>query len=760
MPDNTYTLTGDTDALRRDLEELRRQFDELTDSTEKNEKAQKKADSAWVSGAKGAGKLAAGLLAVAAATKKVIDGIADTVDETNTLAASTGLSNEQIAGLRFTADSTSKSLSDLVPNSLAKKMADAANGSEESARLFRQLGIEVTDANGQLRAASDVFPELIGQLTAIEDPTTKAALASALLEEQGKQLLSAFSSTEDFDRFIGAAKEFGVDVGPEAVQQTSRWQQANAELGLAFDNVLQLLQRTGVFEVATKFVKDLAIGTVFLTEVTAAFVSQSLGRLDALKDAFLAFPDIGKVFDALIRSDSPELQQLFEPITQAIKDGTLLGAGFDPFTDAIETASGKVESFFKLQTSGAAAAGTAIDTKLTPPVVRFEGALKAAAEAQKLWLADSESAFDLIDDAEDDLLTAVQRANLEYINRIDIIQQLAADAGLKAEAELAAEERLARDLAAIEKQKLLQTQERLAEQSAAERQHLDNVAGLESAFLELRAESFRSFLEMSEEAAFSTIDAIGEVITNLAEAEKERLEAQLEGTTETIDALKDERTQLQEILSSTEDITDEERAQAEARLAQIGAELESSKLAAEAERGLIDEQNARIMAADALSRTAAIGQIAIDGARAFTSMVAFLAGIVGPAAPAVAAPIVGGVVALQTAAVLSAPKPTLHDGGVLFGPTAPDERDIGGARVLNGEVGVVLNQRAVDLGALDQVESLNRAADLGGQDQRMVLANAGRVIGEATVRQMNKRGSALNQVVGSPSGFANPHQRR
>lgn len=763
-----------------------------------------------------AGGFATALLAGAAAGRQLIEEVAGTVDEVNTLAAASGLSAETINGLRIAADATGKSITDLVPTNLPKKLADAANGSEEAARLFKQLGIQVTDTRGQLRSADEVLPEIIENLGKIEDPTTRAALASALLEEQGKQLLSAFGNQEDFQRFVDTAEMFAVDVGPEAAKQTSRWQQASAELSLAWENVLRLLQQSGAFEVAIKFVKDLALGSVFLTEVFRAFVVQSLERLDNLKDALLAFPSFDEVFETFVEGGALEASKLFDDFSQEVTDalgqGGVLGA-FDAIEDAVGEATARTEAFFRLQTSGAEAAAAATD-KGADSAIRWAGAAKKAEDATKRWITAQDQLIDIIDDLESDTLSSTQQINAAYADQVSAIEEirtelekLGADTFLVDDAIAASGKRRDRDLVASQKAAneairdivrgaqsdllfpidevnrayedriaLLDELERTGADTTAARLEAearlardiiqidkdlaDQRKATEDAFLELRAESFRSFLEMSEEAAFTTLESISELVTNLAEAEKERLEEQLEGTQDTIKGLRDERKELRTLLKDTENLTAEQEAQAEARLAQIEGELEATKLAAQGQRELINEQNAQVLAADKLARGAAIAQIAIDGARAFTAMVAFLAGVVGPAAPGVAGGIVAPLVAAQTAAVVSAPKPTLHDGGLLFGPTAPDERDVAGTRVLNGEVGVVLNQRAVDMGALEQVDALNRAADLGGGDRPLVLADAGRAFGEAWVRQAQTRGSAVNQVVGSPTGFANPHRRR
>ena len=215
----------------------------------------------------------AAVLAAGAALFSYVDGISKVVDETNTLGKATGLANETIAGLRAAAVASGKSLNDLVPTDLSKKMLDAANGLTKAQRAFDQLGVSATNVDGSLRNTDTVFREIIDSLGQVEDPTLKSALAMQALGKQGQQLLTAFESSAGLDQFVAQAEKFGVDVGPEAVAATGAWQTANAALGQSFTHVKNSIgESTDAMSSMTALIKGTTALIIFGFEVASGVV--------------------------------------------------------------------------------------------------------------------------------------------------------------------------------------------------------------------------------------------------------------------------------------------------------------------------------------------------------------------------------------------------------------------------------------------------------------------------------------------------------
>lgn len=121
-------------------------------------------------------------------------------DDMLTLSTVTGMSTEQLQKYAYAADFVDTSL-DTITGSLTKltsSMNKARDGEGDAAAVFAELGIAVTDANGQLRSANDVFNEALDALGGITNATERDAKAMTLFGKSAKELnpLIAAGSTQ------------------------------------------------------------------------------------------------------------------------------------------------------------------------------------------------------------------------------------------------------------------------------------------------------------------------------------------------------------------------------------------------------------------------------------------------------------------------------------------------------------------------------------------------------------------------------------
>lgn len=179
----------------------------------------------------------AGLAALTAAAAAAYNGMrelargqAEVVDEMQTLAATSGLTLRTVDALRLAAKRSNKELGDLVPVALSDKMLDAAFAGGSMAELFELLGVTVVTATGQLREADDVFVDVLRSLTSLENGAERAGIATQLLGTEGEQLLSAFSSVDDFQAFVDEVDRFGGLSAPEAVRQADAFYAAEKRI--------------------------------------------------------------------------------------------------------------------------------------------------------------------------------------------------------------------------------------------------------------------------------------------------------------------------------------------------------------------------------------------------------------------------------------------------------------------------------------------------------------------------------------------------
>ena len=113
-----------------------------------------------------------GLEAMEQAVKKVAGALKDAIvegahyaDDIATLSVTTGLATDTLQEYQYMAGLVDTSL-DTITGSLTKltsNMYSAKSGTGAAADVFRQLGVEIVDTNGELRNAEDVFGENLRQ---------------------------------------------------------------------------------------------------------------------------------------------------------------------------------------------------------------------------------------------------------------------------------------------------------------------------------------------------------------------------------------------------------------------------------------------------------------------------------------------------------------------------------------------------------------------------------------------------------------------
>ena len=141
--------------------------------------------------------LAGGFAAVATATVKAEKALismtkeaASNADDLLTLASVTGMTTDSVQELNYMADLTDVSM-DRIKDSLKEttnKMQEAAAGTGDAYDAYQRLGVEITNADGSLRSAQDVFYDTIDALGEIKNQTERDALAMDLMSESAQEL--------------------------------------------------------------------------------------------------------------------------------------------------------------------------------------------------------------------------------------------------------------------------------------------------------------------------------------------------------------------------------------------------------------------------------------------------------------------------------------------------------------------------------------------------------------------------------------------
>lgn len=137
-------------------------------------------------------------------------------------AAKTGVGVEQLQKFRFAAtqNGSSAEVMDSALKHLNKTMAEAAAGkNKDAAEMFKKLGINLKDANGHIRSAEEVLPQLADAIKNNENPAVRLRIAMAAMGKAGQDLVPTFEKGRAGLDILGEeAVKFGLVSSPEAIK--------------------------------------------------------------------------------------------------------------------------------------------------------------------------------------------------------------------------------------------------------------------------------------------------------------------------------------------------------------------------------------------------------------------------------------------------------------------------------------------------------------------------------------------------------------
>lgn len=155
-----------------------------------------------------AGLVAAGLGAI---TYKA----GQAADELNTLSKRTGIDTGTLQKYAAAADLVDVSVESIAKaeQKLKKNMLGALDGTNDQAQYFKELGIEITNADGTLRDADDVFNDTVKALGKMENETQRDAYAMALMGKSATDLNPLIEDGgETYEKVSKIMKKYGLDV--------------------------------------------------------------------------------------------------------------------------------------------------------------------------------------------------------------------------------------------------------------------------------------------------------------------------------------------------------------------------------------------------------------------------------------------------------------------------------------------------------------------------------------------------------------------
>lgn len=162
--------------------------------------------------------ISAGAAAVGTGLLKLGYDAAQSADEITTLSQQTGITTDEIQKMKYASDLVDVSLEDIT--GALRKMKPKMDESNEN---FKNLGVSVTNADGSMRNATDVFYDTIEALSHVENETERDQIAMALFGKGADQLAGIIDDGGEALRKYGdEAEEMGLILSGETLDSLNQ----------------------------------------------------------------------------------------------------------------------------------------------------------------------------------------------------------------------------------------------------------------------------------------------------------------------------------------------------------------------------------------------------------------------------------------------------------------------------------------------------------------------------------------------------------
>lgn len=230
-----YEATAKLNGMERELSDM----DNAVEDTADNMEAAGDAALGWADVMKGqllADAIKTGLSKMASLVKDASKAMweaskagAAYADDLLTMATTTGMSTKNLQEYKYMADLIDVSLDTLTGSmtKLTSNMSKAAKGNKDAVKTFENLGVAITDNNGQLRSTEDVFNDVVAALGEIENETERDATAMSIFGKSAKELNPLIEAGSDRLRELAEeANNTGYVLSGEALEALGKQQDA------------------------------------------------------------------------------------------------------------------------------------------------------------------------------------------------------------------------------------------------------------------------------------------------------------------------------------------------------------------------------------------------------------------------------------------------------------------------------------------------------------------------------------------------------
>lgn len=303
----------------------------------------------------------AGLALVDTAIRGLNDAI-DQADKLDELSARYDISTEKLSAWGYAAKLTGSDLDSLtgaIPK-FSKVVADAADATSQSAKIFDALGISVKDQAGNLKTFQDLLPDVADRFKGITDQTLKTNLALQLFGKSGAQFLEFLSLGSDgLARMEEKAKDLGIVIGTDTASAAAAFNDRVDDLKAAtqglFTNIAaQLLPAlTTTTQEFTALVKNGDLAANAVTLISTA-LNAGVGAITGYNRAVYG---LSLTMEATVNASKGFYEAITNLTTFGAADGGVV-SGFKRIGAASDEATESWRRYLKAQQDAAAKAAS------------------------------------------------------------------------------------------------------------------------------------------------------------------------------------------------------------------------------------------------------------------------------------------------------------------------------------------------------------------------------------------------------------------
>ncbi len=204
----------------------------------------------------GAAAVVAGAAAVAVITKQGLDALNDWGNQLDALGDTLGTTGEQSSTWAIAMKQVGLNVEEGA-SGLNVFIRNLDNGGDAMKKALQTLGVNMHDANGNLRTFDDLMPDIMRAFSRMPDGVKKSALAMDLFGRSGTKFLDFLSQGEGgLEKATRLGKLYGLTVSSEMVQATQDSQNALQVTNLGIQGFWVQIGAK-VLPVATRFVNVL-----------------------------------------------------------------------------------------------------------------------------------------------------------------------------------------------------------------------------------------------------------------------------------------------------------------------------------------------------------------------------------------------------------------------------------------------------------------------------------------------------------------------